>query len=94
MKKEIMQLVSSNEGQIRLNSISYLRRWTKTAIGTPVDKLELVFDSINNVRFSIYDTEIKSRDYNGIIKECEELTSRFLAEVSRSLCNDLRAGHK
>lgn len=94
MKKAIMNLVNSDRGQIRLNNVSMLRRWTKNALDMDVDELTLDFDSINGVRFSIYDTTIKSRDYDGIIKECCTLTEKFFSEVSRSLCNDLKAGYR
>lgn len=49
----------------------------KNALDMDVDELTLDFDSINGVRFSIYDTTIKSRDYDGIIKECCTLTEKF-----------------
>lgn len=32
MKKEILSLIESNEGEFVLNNISYLRRWKKSAI--------------------------------------------------------------
>lgn len=94
MKKEIIRLVNSEEGSFRLNNISTLRRWTKDGLGKDVDRLELDFDCINNVCFSICDCEIESRDYDGIIKECQEITERFLEEVTRSLVNDMRAGYR
>lgn len=94
MKKELMAIVNSEEGTFKLNNISYLKRWTKSALGEDVDKLVLEFNNINNVCYSIYDREIKSRDYDGIIKECEELTKRFMDEVSRKLCSNLRAGYR
>lgn len=94
MKKELMSVVNSEEGKFRLNSVSYLRRWAKDALNQDVDKLVLEFNNINNVCYSICDREIKSRDYDGIIKECEELTKKFMDEVSRKLCSDLRAGYR
>ncbi len=94
MKKEIMKLVKSKEGTFRLNNVSYLHRWTEDGLGNPVDKLSLVFDTINQVCFGICDTEIHARDYDGIIAECQELTSRFFDEVARSLKNDMRAGYR
>ena len=94
MKKEIMNLVNSEEGTFRINNISYLKRWTKDAMGCKVDRLTLEFDSINHVRFSIYNTEIIARDYEGIIAECQELTTRFLAEVERTLFKNLGAGYR
>ena len=94
MKKEIMNLITTREGQYRINNISYLKRWTKDGMGEDVDKLTLEFDNINNVCFSIYDQEIKSRDYDGIIRECQELTKRFMQEVERELLNNIRVGYR
>ena len=93
MKKEVMNLVNSNEGKFRLNNVSYLKRWTLDGLGNKVDRLELEFDTINNVCFSLYDREIKARDYDGIIEECKALTERFFKEVSDTLSKNLGAGY-
>lgn len=97
MKKEIMNLIntkSENPQQFRLNNVSYLDRWTKSITGDKVDKLVLEFDIINNCYFSIFDNEIKSRDYEGIIAECQKITEAFFAEVTRTLTSNLRAGYR
>lgn len=94
MKKEIMELVNSEEGTLRINNVSYLHRWTKDGLGNKVDKLVLEFDNINHVNFGIANRDIESRDYDGIVRECEDLTNRFFAEVSRRLTSDLKAGYK
>lgn len=93
MKKEILNLVKSEEGILRSNNISFLRRWTKDALNNPVDKLVIEFDSINHVRYSLYERDIESRDFEGIIKECEEKTQLFLTEVSNVICSNLRNGY-
>lgn len=95
MKKEILELVSNqNSGYFRINNISVLHRWTKNGIGDKVDELALNFDNINGVNFSPSSIRIKSRDYDGIIAECEEATRLFISEVTKSLCKDLRAGYR
>lgn len=97
MKKEIMNLINIKSDEatyFRLNNISYLRRWTMDGLGNEVDRLTIEFDTINEVRFSLCDREIRSRDYAGIISECQEKTEAFLQEVSRSLGNDLKAGYR
>ena len=94
LKKAIVELINSERGELRLNNVSMLRRWTKNALDMDVDELKLYFDNINNVSFSIFDTTIKSRDYDGIIKECCALTEKFFTEVNRSLCNDMKAGYR
>ena len=77
MKKQIINLVNSEEGVFTLNNIAYLRRWTKDALGNPVDRLQIEFKNINGVNFAIYDAEITHRDYEGIIKECDEKIKLF-----------------
>lgn len=94
MKKDIINLVNSSEGTLRLNNISSLHRWTKDALGDDVDRLSIEFDNINNVNFSIVDREIKARDYAGIIAECCEKTQVFLQAVSETLCKNLSAGYR
>ena len=94
MKKEIVRLVNSTEGTFRLNNISTLRRWTKNGLDMDVDKLYLEFDTINNVRFGWSDTEVHARDYEGIIQECQEITTRFLKEVNEELTKNMRAGYR
>lgn len=97
MKKDIMNLINAKSEEatyFRLNNVSYLRRWTKDALGDDVDRLVLEFDNINNVNFSLYDREVKSRDYDGIIKECQKITEAFFLEVSRTLISNLGAGYR
>nr|WP_294371228.1 hypothetical protein [uncultured Ruminococcus sp.] len=93
MKKEILHLVESNEGKFTLNNISYLRRWTKSAIGENVDKLVVEFKNINNVNFGKSSKEIIARDYDGIINEITVATKEYLQGVSDELCNNLKCGY-
>lgn len=97
MKYEIMNLINSTDGEahyFRLNNVSFLCRYTKDALGEDVDKLYIDFDSINNVCFGICDREIKARDYDGIIKECQQITKRFFENVSTELCCNIGAGYR
>lgn len=93
MKKEILNLVESNEGEFVLNNISYLRRWTNSAIDENVDKLVVEFKNINNVNFGVASKEIVARDYNGIINEITIATKEYLQEVSNHLCSNLKCGY-
>lgn len=92
MKKEIINLVNSEEGTFRINNIAFLRRWTKSALNENVDKLTIEFDCINNVRFGL-SVEIESRDFAGIIAECEAATTSFLTAVALELNKNLRNGY-
>lgn len=94
MKKEILKLMQSNEGTFKINNICYLRRWTKDGLGNDVDKLKLEFNTINDVRFSIYPTDIKSRNYEDIIQEVDILIKQFTKELQEELCKNLKAGYR
>jgi len=94
MKKEIVALVNSEEGYFRLNNISKLYRYTKDALGQDCDALKIRFDNINHVCFGLSVVDIMSRDYDGIIAECQQATTKYLEEVARSLNNDIAAGYR
>ena len=93
MKKEIKELLSTENGWLRINQLSTLHRWTVTGIGEEVDKLELRFAPVNGREFG-FSKIIKSRDYSGIIEECAAATTEFCNEVSSRLVKDLRAGYR
>lgn len=93
MKKEIIDLVSSEEGTFRINNCSHLKRWTKNGIGQKVDFLFLRFDRLNGVEFN-FTREIHSRDFDGIEEEIEAATEEFFLTVSQDLRANLRAGYR
>lgn len=93
MKKEILKLLKSEQGTLKVNEICYLRRWTKDGLGQEVDGLNLEFYTINNVSHSIYPTTIVSRDWNKIVEEVEQLNKLFLEELQRTLCKNIRVGY-
>lgn len=93
MKKEIMKLLDTEVGYFRLNNISYLYWHRKDAFGDIVNTLKLEFDSINHVNFG-GSSEILSRDYEGIISECQEITDKFLEEVASTLKSNFKAGYR
>lgn len=92
MKKEIMKLVNSPDGQLRINNVCTLRRWTRDGVGQTVDCLKLTFDTINGVEFSGW-TAINSRDYDGIIDEISQATEAFFASVAETLVKELKNGY-
>lgn len=93
MKKDIIALVKAPYGKYRLNNLCYLNRYTKSGIGEDVDALTLCFDNINGVNFSSW-VFIQSRDYEGIITECEKAINDYLNEVATRLTKDLKAGYR
>ena len=91
--KEILNLLKSEEGTIKVNEICYLSRWTRDCLGNKVDGLKLEFYTINNVRHSIYPTTIISRQWNEIVEEIEKLNKLFLEELQMTLCKNIRTGY-
>ena len=93
-KSEIINLIQSAEGTLRINPICKLYRWTVDPLyGTPVDRLEIDFSSINGMgRFSgsIF---INARDYKGIIDEIEAAIRMKTQELNDYLVNALRNGY-
>ena len=88
-----MKLVKSAEGTFRLNNISRLYRWTTSALNEKVDCLTIEFDTINDVNFGLT-VNIESRDYDGIIAECQKATSNFLTTVALELNKNLENGYR
>ena len=93
MKKEITRLLKQEEGTLKLNNLSRLRRWSKDLFGEKVDMLVLDFETVNNVRYGVGNTEIKSRDYEGVLEEVKNLTEQFLECVKLELINNLENGY-
>lgn len=95
LKKEITNLINSEEGTLKLNSISFLRRWhTTNGLGEEYDRLEIRFDTLNGLCIKgCFAAEITSREYKGIIAECEKATQKFFEEAANQISNDLRSGH-
>ena len=93
MKKEITRLLKQEEGTLKLNNLSRLRRWSKNLFGEKVDMLVLDFDNVNNVEYSVGNTEIRSRDYEGILEEVKNMTEWFLECIKLELINNLENGY-
>lgn len=95
MKKELLNFVNDDkdESRFRLNAISYLKHYTKNAFGKKIDRITIEFDQIFGRYCSISNNEIISRDFEGILTECQEKTEEFLSKVSYILCRELKAGH-
>lgn len=90
MKKEIMELINSENASIRINKFLRLDRWKKDAIGNKVDKLEAIF-SIQHISSRHF--EIKSRDYNGIIEEIQECQTKAFFEAAEEYNKQLKNGY-
>ena len=89
MKKEIMSVVNSENATLKVTQFGTLRRWTKDAIGTPVDKLAIEI-SIKERRMIPY--EIKSRTYSEIIEEIDEAIKDYFDTISSETRSAFRNG--
>lgn len=90
MKTEIENLVRSEDALLRLSPFCALHRWTKDALGTPVDHLTADFRILSSHDASI---EIKSRDWNGILVEVQEAQTRIFAEAAKTLNREISNGY-
>lgn len=93
IKKAIMAAVKANEARVNINEIAHLYRWTKSAIGEDVDEMEISFKYICGVKGG-WNKAIKSRDYEGIIKEIEAATTEYFSMCAEQMNRNLRAGYR
>ena len=92
-KSEIMNLLKSETGTLRINPICTLRRWTYVDGHGSVDKLAVDFSAVCETGRFMGSVEIKSRDYDGIISEVDAAIRYRMAEVTEYLCKALRNGY-
>lgn len=91
MKKQIENLLASENSTLDLNKFATLHRWQKDALnGKDCDGLicEIsVISSCDCIR------DITSRDWKGIIAEVEEIIREVFAKAAGALCRDLENGY-
>lgn len=91
MKKQIEALLKNN-GLIS-DSFSTLSRWTKDALGSEVDRLELRINPVGGVEFSKC-FEIAARDADGVVTEVSERTAQAFAEIGEEIARMIKNGVK
>lgn len=94
MKKDIMHLVASPEGEYRINPVCKLRRWTSIPGNHDIDKLVLDFDVIADMGRFDRSVDITSRDYDGIITEITNAIDEHFADIASYLNNCLKNGYR
>ena len=89
MKKEINLLLASEDGELKINEMFRLRRWTKDALGNRVDMLKL-----ETTQYGRYDKSVKieARDINGIIAEVESKIAQTMKDISEEMCARWKGG--
>lgn len=92
IKKEVMKALKDG-GIVKVNEVSYLRRWTEDALGNPCDGLALEFSYI--IGANVCRTyNINARDYEGIIDEVCEKTNDYFSRCASAAASNLRAGYR
>ena len=84
--------VIENGGEVRINTICTLKRWTEAAGGRKVDELEARF-KVMGVKVEKR-VKIADRDYDGVIKSVELAMAEFFGTVTDRLCKNLEAGYR
>lgn len=90
MKKEIIELVNSKEGTLKINNFCELHRWTKSALNEDVDRLEVIF-SITHYMSHI--VEIQSREWKSIVDEVVSAQNKAFADSANELNKQLLNGY-
>lgn len=90
MKKEIENLLNSENAYLDLNKLCCLHRWQKNAFGEPVDCLKVEFSITSTFD---YREEITARDWRGIVEQVRDAHTRAFAKASEVLSTELKAGY-
>lgn len=91
MKKKLMKAIESG-GHLKINEAITLNR--EIGINFVGEKIDCL-----TVRIKVagikgwYEEKIKSRDYNGIIKELNVIIQKAYSQASESLCKAINAGY-
>lgn len=93
IKKEIMAAIDQDEATVKLNSISYLKRWRKDYKGADVDFMEITFSYVVGIKGGKRYL-IQSRDYDGIVAEINQYTADYLKECAETAAKNLQAGYR
>ena len=85
MKKEIENLLRSENGVLSINNMFYLKFNKFNALQNEVNNLTINLKIVNNHEFSVEPKQIKSRDLAGILLEI----NIFIDETMNVLKNNL-----
>ena len=91
LKQQIMEVIE-NGGEVRINAMTTLKRWTDAGGGRKVDEMEVRM-KLAGIKLG-KSVKIADRDYDGVIKDIELAMAEFLGEVTAKLSSDLEAGYQ
>lgn len=90
MKKEIENLLNSEDDYLQLNKYCALHRWTRNALYEPVDCLKVEFSILHAYD---YNEEITARDWQGIVEQVRKAHITAFAQASEELSRELKNGY-
>lgn len=93
IKKDIVKLINSESDTVKLNDISYLKRYRKDYLGNDVDVLQIVFRYVIGIKGGKY-YDISARDYDGVVAEIDKLTHEYLAECADEAVKNIANGYR
>ena len=90
MKNEIIELLNSEEGTLKINKFCTLHRWTKSALNEDVDRLQAIFSI---TRYSSHTVDIDSRTWRAIVDDVASAQSKAFADSAEELNKQLLNGY-
>ena len=91
MKKQIENLLASENSTLDLNKFATLHRWQKDALND--QDCDCLVCSISLISSCACIRDISSRDWKGIIAEVEEIIREVFAKAAETLCKNLENGY-
>ena len=96
MKKEIKNLLSQDNGELKINEVFKLVRWTlkpdEDVTGRTGEYLKLEMIPVNDGRHNYFSKMIESRDVQGIIDEVSAAVDDIMEQYKRQLVNRWEGG--
>ena len=96
MKKDIKNLLSQDNGELKINEAFKLVRWTlkpeEDVTGRSGEYLKLDMIPVNDGRHNYFSKMIEARDVRGIIDEVAEAMDEIMEQYTRQLVNRWKGG--
>ena len=96
MKKEIKNLLSQDNGELKINEVFKLVRWTlkpdEDVTGRSGEYLKLEMIPVNDGRHNYFSKMIEARDVPGIIDEVSAAMDDIMEQYTRQPVNRWKGG--
>lgn len=96
MKKQIKNLLSQDNGELKINEVLKLVKWTlkpdEDVTGRSGEYLELEMIPVNDGRHNYFSKMIEARDVQGIIDEVAAAMDDIMEQYTRQLVKRWKGG--